>query len=64
MGVNSIVKNGVNIGNNVTIGQGAVVTQNVPDNSTYIGNPAEDIENYKVWSKMKKHLIALFGKDI
>jgi UDP-3-O-[3-hydroxymyristoyl] glucosamine N-acyltransferase len=64
MGVNSIVKNGVHIGNNVTIGQGAVVTQNVPDNSTYIGNPAEDIENYKVWSKMKKHLITLFGKDI
>lgn len=60
MGVSSIVKNGVNIGNDVTIGQGAVVTRHVPDNTTYVGNPAIDIEEYKLWSKLKKKLIEKF----
>jgi UDP-3-O-[3-hydroxymyristoyl] glucosamine N-acyltransferase len=64
MGVNSIVKNGVNIGNNVTIGQGAVVTKNVPNEVTYVGNPAEDINDYKAWSKLKKKLTEMFGKDL
>lgn len=64
MGVSSIVKNGVNIGNNVTIGQGAVVTKNVPDDVMFVGNPAEDINDYKLWSKVKKRLIDMFGKDI
>lgn len=64
MGVNSTVKNGVNIGNNVTIGQGAVVTKNIPDDVTFIGNPAEDINDYKVWSKLKKRLMDMFGNDL
>ena len=64
MGVSSIVKNGVNIGNDVTIGQGAVVTKNVPDNATFVGNPAEDINEYKLWSKVRKRLIDMFGKDL
>ncbi len=64
MGVSSIVKNGVNIGNDVTIGQGAVVTKNVPDNVTFVGNPAEDINDYKRWSKLKKRLTEMFGKDL
>jgi UDP-3-O-[3-hydroxymyristoyl] glucosamine N-acyltransferase len=63
MGVNSSLKNGVNIGNDATIGQGAVVTKNVPDNATFVGNPAEDINDYKLWSKLKKHLINTFGKN-
>jgi UDP-3-O-[3-hydroxymyristoyl] glucosamine N-acyltransferase len=64
MGVNSIVKNGVNIGSHVTIGQGAVVTKNVPDGTTYVGNPAEDINDYRAWSKLKKKLTDMFGKDL
>ena len=31
---------GITIGNHVTIGAGAVVSKNVPDNCTVIGNPA------------------------
>lgn len=58
MGVNSIVRNGVNIGNNVTLGQGAVVNKHVPDGKTYVGNPAEDIEDYKKWSAIKKKLMS------
>ncbi len=64
MGVNSIVKNGVNIGNDVTIGQGAVVTKNVPDNVTFVGNPAEDINDYKLWSSIKKKLINMYKGEL
>jgi UDP-3-O-[3-hydroxymyristoyl] glucosamine N-acyltransferase len=64
MGVNSTVKNGINIGNNVTIGQGAVVTRNVADNFTFVGNPAENILDYRAWSRMKKYLMNFFWKDL
>ncbi len=64
MGVNSTVKNGVNIGSNVTIGQGAVVTKNVPDDVTFIGNPAEDINDYKLWSAIKKKLINIYKGEL
>jgi len=64
MGVNSVVKNGVNIGNDVTIGQGAVVTKHVPDGKTFVGNPAEDIEDYKKWSALKKKLMSQYKDGI
>ena len=32
----------VNIGDNVIIGAGAVVTKDIPDNSTVKGNPAKE----------------------
>jgi UDP-3-O-[3-hydroxymyristoyl] glucosamine N-acyltransferase len=64
MGVSSIVKNGVNIGNDVTIGQGAVVTRHVPDGKTFIGNPAEDIEDYKKWSAIKKKLMSDYKDEV
>lgn len=35
----------VNIGNNVTIGAGTVVINDIPDNATVVGNPAR-IVNY------------------
>ena len=37
---NAVVIGGITIGNSVVIGAGAVVTKNVPDNCTVIGNPA------------------------
>lgn len=43
---------GINIGNHVTIGAGAVVSKNVPDNCTVTGNPAyivkKDGQNCKI----------------
>lgn len=43
---------GITIGNHVTIGAGAVVSKNVPDNCTVVGNPAyivkKDGQNCKI----------------
>ena len=40
MGVSSIIRQGINIGDNATIGQGAVVITDVPIGETWVGNPA------------------------
>jgi sugar O-acyltransferase (sialic acid O-acetyltransferase NeuD family) len=45
VGANSVVKQGVKIGANVTIGAGSVVLNDIPDNSTYVGNPAKPIRS-------------------
>lgn len=41
---NAVVFGGIRIGNNVNIGAGAVVFQDVPDNCTVVGNPARMIQ--------------------
>ena len=33
----------ITVGNNVVVGAGSVVTKNVPDNCTIVGNPARII---------------------
>lgn len=38
-----LVLGGVNIGNNVTVGAGAVVVKDVPENAIVVGNPAKII---------------------
>lgn len=40
----AIVIGRITIGNNVTIGAGAVVTKDIPDNCTVVGNPARIIK--------------------
>lgn len=40
VGISVSIKNQKKIGKNVTVGMGAVVTKDVPDNTTVIGNPA------------------------
>lgn len=44
LGANVTVLPGVTIGDRCIIGAGAVVTKDVPDDSTYVGNPAHPIE--------------------
>ena len=44
VGVNAIVKQGVIIEHNSIIGAGSVVLNNIPANSTYVGNPAIKIK--------------------
>lgn len=41
---NAVVFGGINIGNNVKIGAGAVVNMDVPDNCTVVGNPGRVIK--------------------
>ncbi|MDO8725088.1 MAG: DapH/DapD/GlmU-related protein [Candidatus Methanoperedens sp.] len=49
IGSNSCILPGVTIGDNSTIGAGAVVTENVPPNSVVVGIPARVVrqKNYK-----------------
>ncbi|MBP6754894.1 MAG: acetyltransferase [Bacteroidia bacterium] len=43
LGANSVVKQGVKIGNNVVVGAGSVVLNDIPDNETWVGNPARKL---------------------
>ncbi len=43
IGANSVVKQGVKIGNNVIVGAGSVVLNDIPDNETWVGNPAKKL---------------------
>ncbi len=43
IGVGSAIKQGVHIGKNVMVGAGAVVLSDIPDNATFVGNPARII---------------------
>nr|WP_308624376.1 serine acetyltransferase [uncultured Eisenbergiella sp.] len=44
---NAVIFGGIQIGNNVKIGAGAVVNKDVPDNSTVVGNPMRIITHNK-----------------
>jgi acetyltransferase-like isoleucine patch superfamily enzyme len=44
IGANAIIMCGVNIGNNVIVGSGAIVTKDIPSNCIVAGNPAKIIK--------------------
>lgn len=46
IGANSVIVAGVQIGRNVQIGAGSVVTKNIPSYSVAVGNPARVIKQY------------------
>lgn len=45
------------IGENVHVGVGSVVSQNIPDNSVYIGNPAIEISKFVKLEREKRKLL-------
>lgn len=47
IGPNTSMKEGVNIGNNVFVGVGSVLTKDIPDNEVWAGNPAMPIDDLK-----------------
>lgn len=44
LGMGCLIKNKIKVGKNCTIGMGAVVTKDVPDGETWIGNPGRKME--------------------
>ena len=44
LGANATILGGITIGENAMIGAGAVVTKNVPANTVWAGNPAQQIK--------------------
>lgn len=44
IGANAVIIQGKKIGRNVIIGAGSVVISNIPDNQTWVGNPAKRIK--------------------
>ncbi|MGG7214943.1 DapH/DapD/GlmU-related protein [Clostridium nigeriense] len=54
---NTSIINGIKIGDNVTIGMGAVVTKSVSDNEVMVGAPAEPLEEAKKFKKIKEKMI-------
>lgn len=54
---NTAVINGIKIGNNVTIGMGAVIIKSVPDNEVMVGTPAEPLEEAKKFKRLKTKMI-------
>ena len=43
IGANAVIRQGVKIGDNVTVGAGAVVLKDINSNTTFVGNPAKKI---------------------
>jgi UDP-3-O-[3-hydroxymyristoyl] glucosamine N-acyltransferase len=56
----TVIKNKLKVSSGATIGMGAVVLKNVPENTTMIGNPATTLEEYGKWSRLKKKLFSKF----
>lgn len=60
LGNNVIILPGVNIGSNVVIGAGSVVSRDIPDNSLAVGIPAKVIKSaYEYLEKLKKESLHL-----
>lgn len=47
IGAKALIRDNITIGKNCVIGMGAVVTKDVPDNTTVIGNPAKPLDKFK-----------------
>lgn len=64
-GAGAIVLPGVTIGNNVVIGAGSVVSQNIPDDSVAVGNPARVVKALSAYLEENKQRMSsetVFGE--
>jgi UDP-3-O-[3-hydroxymyristoyl] glucosamine N-acyltransferase len=57
IGVGSIIKDSVKVGNEVLIGMGSSVTKSVPDKQTWLGSPARPIREFLEIQKNNKAII-------
>lgn len=54
IGAGAIILPGVTIGDNVVIGAGSVVSQDIPDNSVAVGNPARVVKALSAYLETNK----------
>ena len=54
---NTAIKNGLKIGNNVTLGMSARVLKDVEDNQILTNEKADTLENIKKFSKIREELL-------
>ena len=57
IGANSVILEGVNIGNGSVIAAGSVVTHNIPPDTVYGGSPAKFIKNVDEKTKRKTQIL-------
>ena len=65
VGAGSIILPGVTIGNNVVIGAGSVVSQDIPDDSVAVGNPARVVKALSAYLEENKQRMSsetVFGE--
>ena len=62
--MNTIILKGVNIGNNVIIGAGSVVTHDIPDNVVAAGNPCEAILSIDEYYMKRRNAQVQEAKDL
>lgn len=63
IGMNSVILMGANIGNNVIIGAGSIVSGTVPDNVVVAGNPAKIICTLDEYYQKRKSLYVEEAKE-
>jgi UDP-3-O-[3-hydroxymyristoyl] glucosamine N-acyltransferase len=57
------IRNGLNIGSNCTVGLGSVLTNDILDNTTVLGVPAIEIEDFKFLRKYQKQILKSRDKN-
>jgi len=50
------IREGIRIGARSLVGLGAVVTRDVPDDTTVLGNPARDMESHRALQQALRNL--------
>ena len=66
IGAGAIVLPGVTIGNNVVIGAGSIVSQDIPDDSVAVGNPARVVKALSTYLEENKQRMSsetVFGEE-
>ncbi|MFC2110884.1 hypothetical protein ACFLQ5_00375 [Bacteroidota bacterium] len=57
IGVGSLIKDSIVVGNNVIVGMGSVVLKNIPNNETWAGSPARPIDDFRILQNHFKSII-------
>jgi len=58
IGVHSVLRDGIRVGDAAFVGMCSTVTRDVPDGETWVGSPARPLDEYK---KLQSRLRGLLG---